>query len=63
VPDAAGPRLGLPTDGSAAHLHRVLDDLSAAGLGASRVTSTRPTLDDVFLTLTAPAARVLELSR
>jgi hypothetical protein len=27
------------------------------------VTSARPTLDDVFLALTAPAARPLELSR
>jgi ABC-type multidrug transport system ATPase subunit len=63
VPDPGNPRVGLPTDGSAAHLHRVLDDLAGAGLAAVRVTSARPTLDDVFLALTAPAARPLELSR
>jgi ABC-2 type transport system ATP-binding protein len=63
VPDPAAARIALPTDGSAAHLHRVLDQLAAAGLGATRVTATRPTLDDVFLTLTAPAARTLETAR
>jgi ABC-2 type transport system ATP-binding protein len=36
----------------------VLDDLRSAGVGVARVTSHRPTLDDVFLTLTA-ASRVL----
>ncbi|MCU1665426.1 MAG: type transport system ATP-binding protein [Pseudonocardiales bacterium] len=50
--------LGVASDGSADHLHRVLDDLRSAGVGVARVTSHRPTLDDVFLTLTA-ASRVL----
>ncbi|NUT53740.1 MAG: ABC transporter, partial [Saccharothrix sp.] len=44
--------LGVPSDGSAAHLHAVLDDLRAAGLGPAQVSSHRPTLDDVFLALT-----------
>lgn len=44
--------LGLPSDGSAAHLHLVLDDLRAAGIRLDEVSSHRPTLDDVFMTLT-----------
>jgi ABC-2 type transport system ATP-binding protein len=55
---ADGDRLGVPSDGSAAHLHRVLDDLRAAGVPVRRVTSHRPTLDDVFLAVTAAGARV-----
>ncbi|QJY45104.1 ATP-binding cassette domain-containing protein [Pseudonocardia broussonetiae] len=49
-------RLGVPSDGTAAHLHRVLDDLRAAGVPVRRVTSRRPTLDDVFLAVTAAGA-------
>ncbi len=44
--------LQLPSDGSAKQLHLVLDDLRDAGIGVARVSSHRPTLDDVFLTLT-----------
>ncbi|MDQ2586930.1 ATP-binding cassette domain-containing protein [Saccharothrix yanglingensis] len=44
--------LSLPSDGTAAHLHAVLDDLRAAGVTPDRVSSHRPTLDDVFLALT-----------
>jgi ABC-2 type transport system ATP-binding protein len=47
--------LGIPSDGSAAHLHRVLDDLRSDGISVSRVTGHRPTLDDVFMTLTGAA--------
>jgi ABC-2 type transport system ATP-binding protein len=54
VPDPARRVLALASDGSAAHLRRLLDDLAAAGAEPARVTSHRPTLDDVFLTLTAP---------
>jgi ABC-2 type transport system ATP-binding protein len=36
----------------------VLDDLRAAGVPVDRVTSHRPTLDDVFLALTARPAPV-----
>ena len=53
---ADGPTLGLPSDGSAAHLHRVLDDLRAAHVDVMRVSAHRPTLDDVFKTLTRAAA-------
>lgn len=48
-----GRALRLPSDGTARHLHRVLDQLRDAGLHPGRVSSHRPTLDDVFLTLTA----------
>ncbi|MFE2752192.1 ATP-binding cassette domain-containing protein [Actinosynnema sp. NPDC059335] len=62
--DAAAARLGgfpdrdrlvlsVPSDGTAAHLHHVLDDLRAAAVPPDRVSSHRPTLDDVFLALTA----------
>jgi ABC-2 type transport system ATP-binding protein len=48
-----GHALRLPSDGTADHLHHVLDQLRDAGLHPGRVASHRPTLDDVFLTLTA----------
>ncbi|GAB3810130.1 ATP-binding cassette domain-containing protein [Kribbella italica] len=50
---ADGVLVNLPSDGTAAQLHAVLDDLRAHGLQPARVSSHRPTLDDVFLTLTA----------
>ncbi|CAL9375495.1 Daunorubicin_doxorubicin resistance ATP-binding protein DrrA [Actinosynnema sp. ALI-1.44] len=53
-PDPERLVLSVPSDGSAAHLHRLLDDLRAAGVPVTRVSSHRPTLDDVFLALTAP---------
>lgn len=43
----------IATDGSVAGIRRALDDLEAAHPGA-RVQLRRPTLDDVFLSLTAP---------
>jgi ABC-2 type transport system ATP-binding protein len=59
APDRGQRRLGLASDGSAGHVHRVLDRLAAAGVPVDRVTSARPTLDDVFLALTgAPATAV-----
>ena len=45
--------LSIPSDGTAAHLHHVLDVLRDNGLQPERVSSHRPTLDDVFLALTA----------
>jgi ABC-2 type transport system ATP-binding protein len=54
VPAAAGaePVVRVPTDGSADHLRYVLDTLAAGGVAVSTATVRRPTLDDVFLTLT-----------
>jgi ABC-2 type transport system ATP-binding protein len=48
----AQPVLRVPTDGSADHLRYVLDTLAAGGVAVSTATVRRPTLDDVFLTLT-----------
>jgi ABC-2 type transport system ATP-binding protein len=45
--------LNVPSDGTATHLHHVLDVLRDNGLAPERVSSHRPTLDDVFLALTA----------
>jgi ABC-2 type transport system ATP-binding protein len=42
----------VPTDGSADHLRYVLDTLAAGGVAVRTATVRRPTLDDVFLTLT-----------
>ncbi|GEL25821.1 daunorubicin resistance protein DrrA family ABC transporter ATP-binding protein [Pseudonocardia sulfidoxydans NBRC 16205] len=50
--DPQETRIGIPTDGSATELHRVLDALRAANAEPDRVTSHRPTLDDVFVGLT-----------
>ncbi|WP_434442715.1 ATP-binding cassette domain-containing protein [Lentzea sp. E54] len=51
-----GVTLSVPSDGSAVHLHRVLDDVLVAGVRPARVSTHRPTLDDVFASLTAVAA-------
>jgi ABC-2 type transport system ATP-binding protein len=51
-----GPTVNLPSDGSANHLHQVLDQLRDQNLTPRRISSHRPTLDDVFLTLTAKEA-------
>jgi ABC-2 type transport system ATP-binding protein len=53
VADAQQWTLSVPSDGSAAHLHRMLDELRAADLQPATVSSHQPTLDDVFLALTA----------
>ncbi len=54
--------VNLPSDGSAGHLHQVLDRLRDHDLTPSRVSSHRPTLDDVFLTLTAKDLTATEAS-
>jgi ABC-2 type transport system ATP-binding protein len=51
-PAGAAPVVRVPTDGSADHLRHVLDTLAAGGVEVSTATVRRPTLDDVFLTLT-----------
>ena len=47
-----GALVRVPTDGSADHLRHVLDTLATGGVAVSTATVRRPTLDDVFLTLT-----------
>jgi len=44
--------LTVPTDGSAAQVRELLNRLDAAGVTVDQVAVHRPTLDDVFLTLT-----------
>ncbi len=46
--------LEVATDGSAAAVHDLLGLLRNAGAPAARVSVERPSLDDVFLSLTAP---------
>lgn len=55
-PDAqrlADLELGLATDGTAAELHQILGEFVAAGIEVDRVSAHRPTLDDVFLSMTS----------
>jgi ABC-2 type transport system ATP-binding protein len=56
----------LTTDGSASALAGVLDGLRSAGAPAQRASTHRPSLDDVFLSLTdahVPDDRPLEMTR
>ncbi|MEU9032841.1 ATP-binding cassette domain-containing protein [Streptomyces sp. NPDC048383] len=53
VPDEL--TLGLPTDGTAAHVRALLDELDPDRTGIDRFTLRTATLDDVFLTLTGAA--------
>ena len=50
--DVAARRVRIPTDGTAAHLRRLLDDLDGVGAGSAHVAIRRPSLDDAFLALT-----------
>ena len=52
VTSGGADSIQVPTDGSAAHLRHVLDQLAALHIGAARVAVHAPTLDDVFLSLT-----------
>ncbi|MET9093224.1 ATP-binding cassette domain-containing protein [Streptomyces cyaneofuscatus] len=45
--------VGLPTDGSAAHVRALLDEIDPAGTEIDRFTLHSATLDDVFLALTS----------
>jgi ABC-2 type transport system ATP-binding protein len=59
--DPGRPSVRVATDGSARHLKQVLDRLEREGVGVATLAVQRPTLDDVFLTLTGtPASRELE---
>jgi ABC-2 type transport system ATP-binding protein len=49
-------RVTVPTAGGAAHLVDVVRDLDAHGIDIDDIGLRRPTLDDVFLTLTGHAA-------
>jgi ABC-2 type transport system ATP-binding protein len=61
--DPARPSVRVATDGTAAHVKHVLDQLEREGIGVASIALHRPTLDDVFLTLTGqPAEREKELS-
>ncbi|MCP3760064.1 ATP-binding cassette domain-containing protein [Streptomyces sp. TBY4] len=53
VPDEL--TLGLPTDGSAAHVRALLDELDPDRTAVARFAVRTATLDDVFLTLTGAA--------
>jgi len=49
-------RLTVPSTGGARHLVQVVRDLDEAGIGIDDIALRRPTLDDVFLSLTGHAA-------
>ncbi|CAN5324924.1 daunorubicin resistance protein DrrA family ABC transporter ATP-binding protein [soil metagenome] len=51
-------RLTVPTDAGARHLVEVVRDLDEAGIAIDDIGLRRPTLDDVFLSLTGHAADV-----
>jgi ABC-2 type transport system ATP-binding protein len=56
VIDERQRRLTVPAKGGAQRLLQVLRDLDAAGIAIDDIGLRRPTLDDVFLTLTGHAA-------
>ncbi|CAL9658327.1 Daunorubicin_doxorubicin resistance ATP-binding protein DrrA [Streptomyces sp. enrichment culture] len=53
--DPATHTLGVPTDGSAAHVRALLDELDPDRTAVTRFAIRTATLDDVFLTLTDTA--------
>ena len=55
VPAADERVLEWPTDGTAADVLAILGRLAAAGAPAARVSIRRPSLDDIFRSLTDPA--------
>ncbi len=50
--DAAKRTLSVALDGGAKHLTKILGELDAAGVGVETLSLHKPTLDDVFLSLT-----------
>ncbi|MEU4804859.1 ATP-binding cassette domain-containing protein [Actinosynnema sp. NPDC023587] len=57
VPDGEKLSLRVPGDGSARHVREVLDLLDRRGVPVDRLELHRPTLDEVFLSLTGPEVR------
>ncbi len=60
--DAEKQTVHVATQGSAEEVHHLFETLLSAGISADRLTLHKPTLDDVFLSLTAriaPAAEVV----
>jgi ABC-2 type transport system ATP-binding protein len=55
--DAANRTLGIATDGSAAHIRSVLDEIDPQRQSVSHFDVRTATLDDVFLALTGHGAR------
>jgi ABC-2 type transport system ATP-binding protein len=51
--DERGCTLGVVTDGTANHVYETLARLNRAGIPADKVSIRRPSLDDVFLSLTS----------
>jgi ABC-2 type transport system ATP-binding protein len=56
-------RLTVPAHGGAAHLVQVVRELDEAGIGIDDISLRRPTLDDVFLSLTGHASALDETGR
>ena len=56
-------RLTVPTDGGAKRLVQVVRDLDEAGIEIDDIGLRRPTLDDVFLSLTGHAAEEADGTR
>jgi ABC-2 type transport system ATP-binding protein len=56
--DAGARHITLPVDGGAAVLMAAIRELDAAGIAVQDVGLRRPTLDDVFLSLTGHAAEL-----
>jgi ABC-2 type transport system ATP-binding protein len=60
VSDAGERRLGVATDGSAAHVRALLDEVDPGGRAVERFSVHSATLDDVFLALTGHATTTSE---
>ncbi|EPH46005.1 hypothetical protein STRAU_0926 [Streptomyces aurantiacus JA 4570] len=52
--DPPARTLGIPTDGTARHVRALLDELDPDGTEVESFVLRTATLDDVFLSLTAP---------
>jgi ABC-2 type transport system ATP-binding protein len=63
VVDEHTRKLTVPAHGGAAVLVQVVRDLDEAGIGIDDIGLRRPTLDDVFLSLTGHASVIDETER